>query len=277
MLKTKQTKEGWEALSETEQAHYTAGADGVYVLQHDEAVTLKRALDTERKRADRGEKLLKSILPELPDDRTEWDLFVSDELEKLTELRAVDIDEWKSHKSEDPKNPKQKSDLENERLQLQQQVREMTREKDAIVRERDKATKRVETLLQENLGLSRSTALADALDSVKITGQEDRETVTALLTYRGLEQQEVSGKKVFFVKGADGTEVPLNEYVKDFVATDLGKRYVKAPDSAGAGDGSPTPTAPVAKTAFEGMTPAQKLTAALSPAGVAGGAPAAAR
>lgn len=277
MLKTKQNQEGFDALSEAEQAHYTKGADGSYSLQHDEAVSLKKALNGERSRAETAEKLLKLVVPDLPDDKTEWATHVTEQAEALVELRTIDLDEWHAYKEvDDPKNPGQKKtkpDIDAERLELQKQLREVQRERDGLSRDKTKLDTQVKTLRDENLGLARTSALNEALDAVKITDPADREVVTALLQMRGMEAQEVSGQgRVFFVKNPDGSEMPLSEYTKDFVSTDQGKRYVKAPDSAGAGDGKPVPAAPVAKTAFDNMSPSQKLGAALSPGGVAGGA-----
>lgn len=281
MLKTKQTQEGFDALSESEQQHYTKGADGTYVLQHDEATTLKKALNAERSRAETAEKLLKAVVPDLPEDKSEWAGHVTETAASLTELRTIDLDEWHAFKEEDPKNPgqkKPKADLDAERLELQKLLRETQRERDGLNRDKAKLDERVKKLGEENLGLARTAALNEALDAAKITDPSDREVVTALLQMRGLEPQDVTGQgRVFFVKGADGGEMPLGEHMKDFVATEQGKRYVKAPDSSGGGDGKPVPPAPVPATTFETMSPSQKLAASLSQGGVAGNPAAAAR
>lgn len=273
MLKSKETEEGYAALSEGEQKHYTKDATGAYILQHDEAVTLKRALNTERTRAERSEKLLKALVPDLPEDKSEWEGVIAEQAETLKELRAVDLDEWKSFKAEpgDPKDPKQrKADWEAERLELQKSLREAVRERDAHKKDLDKIGKKVDSLSAENLSLAQEKALNAALDAVKITDPQDREVVTALMLKRGLEPQEVTGKgRVFFVKSEDGSEIELGEAAKDFVSTDFGKRYVKAPDSSGGGEGAPAPVRPVGEKTFESMNPSQKLAAVLGP-GVGG-------
>lgn len=272
MLKTKLTKEGFDALTESEQQHYTADAKGLYILATEEARDLKQALDSERRRAEKSEKLLKVLLPDLPEDKAEWELFATEAAEPLKELRTIDLEEWKTLKADaDPTKKKDKGELEAERLDLQKQVRDLTRDKGTWDREREKLVKKADSLATENLTLSRTTALNEALDAVKITDPEDRETVTALFTMRGLEPQDVGGKRIFFVKTAEGAEVPLGEYAKDFVGTPSGKKYVSAPDSAGVGDGEPRPVKPVAQTAFEAMNADQKVAAALSPGGVGAG------
>lgn len=275
MLISKLNEEGWAALSEAEQKHYTKDATGAYILQHDEAVTLKRALNTERTRADRGEKLLKALLPDLPEDKSEWESVVAEQAETLKELRTVDLDEWKAHKAE-PGDPKKgKADWEAERLDLTKQLRETGRDRDAHKKDLEKAATKAAVLASENLSLAQEKALNAALDEAKIVDPGDRKVVTALMLMNGLEPQEVTGKgRVFFVKDANGSEIELGESVKDFVGTEQGKKYVKAPDSSGAGDGTPAPVRPVDGKTFDTMTPSQQLAAALGP-GVAGQPPAA--
>lgn len=284
MLKNRLTLEEWNALPETDRAHYSKGTDGKgegYFLQTEENTGLKRSLGTERTEKERAVRLLKTLVPELTDDnRAEWEDLVATAAEATKELKdaGIDLDEWKAFKeakeADKGKGGKSKADdLAEQLLESQKTVRELERQKVALEREKVKLEGKVGKITTENDRLVRETALGKALDTAGITDPQDRLVVTALLEKQGIVLREVGSaeeaRKDAFVK-VDGAEIPLEEHAKDFVSTDLGKRFVKAPDNSGVGDG-PAATPKPTKEQFAALDPLAKLTSALGDGAPAGG------
>lgn len=276
MLRIKLTPAEFEALPEADKAHYSKGSDGkggeVYHLQTEENTSLKRSLNTERTEKERAEKMLRSLVPELTaDNRSEWEDLVTTAAEHAQALKAagVDLDEWnalKADKDADPKGKGKGAEAAEQLLEAQKRIRELERERATMERDKGKAEAKALKLAAENDTLAKERAIDKALDAAKITDPEDREVVTALLERKGIVVREVGSgadaKREAFIK-IDGVEVPVDEHARDFVTTDLGKRFVKAADSSGAGDGpNPTPKPPT-KEEFKAMDPLQQLGAAL--------------
>jgi hypothetical protein len=277
LLKTKITIEEFNALPEGDKAHYSKSGDGkggeVYHLQTEENTALKRSLNTERTEKERAVKLLKLVVPEMTDEnRDEWEDLATVAAEHAKDVREAgfDLDEWKALKEgkegDKGKGGKGKAEeLAEQLLEAQKQVRELQREKQTLERDKAKDAAKSLKLAAENDRLVRDTAVSKALDAAKIIDPTDREVVTALLEKKGIVLREVgSGEEArrdAFIK-IDGVEVPLDEHAKDFATTDLGKRFVKAPDNSGISDGPNPQPRPTAEQ-FAKLDPHQQLAAAL--------------
>lgn len=284
MLKNRITAEEHGALPEPLKEHYTKGADGAFFLQTEEATTLKRTLDTERRDKVGYSKVLKKIAPELhaqltSDNREDWDELAEPESERLAELRKLDLDQVKDAlaAAEGDKGKPDKDELTQKLRTAEQQARDAKREKETAEREKGKAAQKAARLEAENAALVQARDVDATLDAMKVTDPEDREIVRSILTAKSLVVREVGEakegeprKRQTFVL-VEGHEVPLVEHGKDFAGTSVGKRFVKAPDHAGAGDG-PRPTPKPSKEQFEKMDPMQKLGAALESSSATAGA-----
>jgi hypothetical protein len=284
MLKNRVTPDEFNALDPADQKHYSKGNDAKgegYFLQTEENTGLKRSLTTERTEKDRAVKLLKMLVPDLTDEnRADWEDLVTTAAEHAKALKdaGVDLDEWNAFKAgqaDDPKGGKGKgAEAAEQLLEAQKRIRELERDKLTLERDKKKADEKSAKLTTANERLARERAIDKALDAAKITDPEDREVVTALLERKGIVVREVGSgddaKLEAFIK-VDGVEVPVDEHTRDFVNTDMGKRFVKAPDNSGGGDGpNPTPKPPT-KDEFAAMDPLQKLGAALDNSAAAGG------
>jgi hypothetical protein len=290
MLKNRISAEDFEKLSEEVRGHYTKGTDSQgegYFLQTEEATKLKRSLETERGRADRALKVVKKIAPELAtklteQNREDWDELADAEAEALSELRAMDLDEVRAALEAakgDGKQRPDKDELQQQIRDLNVKVRDAERKISAAERDRGKAELRSQRIAAENDVLVRQRDVARALDQAKIFDPMDREVVGAIWQSKGLKVNPVGEpkdgeeqKRETFVTH-DGQEIPVLEFAKDFAGTDLGKRFVKAPDHRVAGDGPEAPKPKPTKEAFEKMDPLAKLATAFenaAPAGAAG-------
>lgn len=249
MLKNRISAADFEALGEGLKEHYSKGSDSQgegYFLQTEDASRLKRSLESERTQKERAIKMVKKLAPDLQltdDNRDDWAELVDAEAEKLAELREVDLEEVKALKADG----KGKDKDETARLLVEAQSAKRAAERDKEKAERDKATieKKVTRLQTENDELVRSRDIGRALDEAKITDPTDREIATAIFSQKGVVLRDVGEGEAkvreTYVK-VDGQEVPVTEFAKDFAASDIGKRLIKAPDHVGAGEGPEQPT-----------------------------------
>lgn len=247
-LKNKINQEEFDALAEALQACYVKAGDA-YTLDTEEATTLKRALETERRNAADAGKLLAQLVPEIADpatstgfiDRKEWAAKVKSQADLLEELREdeFDLDTWRRVRTagDDGKKP---SELKQALTESQTRIRELERDLRTVTKDKEAAETSAATAVASAKTLAEAHEIDRVLDEIKVRDPRKRRLARLLLRDRGVEVRETGDKDNPFevlTRDDSGAQVLFAEYAKDWAETEDGKEFTAAPDNSGGGDG----------------------------------------
>lgn len=251
VLKNKlNSQEEFDALPESLREFYErqTGKDE-WLLQTEEASTLKRALQTERRQHGDVVKLLAQVVPDIADSgerdgyikREEWGAKVRAKADLLEELAEDEFDlaKWRDLRAagDDGKKP---SELKVQLTEAQTAIREKDREIKRLSGERDSAKTEKETAVNRAKTLAREHGLDSALDLAGVRDPKRRRVARLLLRERGIDVRETGDESAPFevlVKDDAGGQVLLEEFATEWAESDEGKEYATAADSSGGGEG----------------------------------------
>lgn len=280
MLRARLTTDEWDALPEPLREHYRKGSeDGedVYLLETDGTSRVERALASERTIKRRLERHLKALLPELSDRKPdEWEEAVEEAAERHRELSTAFDDEeelsefrqWKAS----GKGEKGDAELREQLAEAEREKRELERTLRRAESDREAAQTKLQEASARSSRLAIERDLSSAMDDARITDPWKRKALRGIVQgLHKVETREFGEDELETVVVADDGEIPVVEWVRDYVATDEGKALVSAPDNSGGGDGEDGGKSPRrggsrrdADEVFDALPPEAQLGQALS-------------
>lgn len=205
--------------------------------------------------------------PNDPKDKEIVDGLIAEATAALTAKRdelLSEVRELKKNRGKDA-DPQLRADLDRAEAKLAEVEAKLTAAEQKAAkaeRERDKANETVANTKKTNESLVSQNAIKDAMAAHKIADKL-RNGVVAMLS-QNVKVTEVDGKLVAQIDGKS-----VDDYMKEWTASDEGKAYVAAPNSGGGGapgsDQQIDPAKTKTRAEFDALAPEAKMAWATTP------------